>query len=321
MTIQRRAVNWPAVDFPLACRASYLRPAFCSPFRAWPRNRTSPNAASSLPSPTHYQQGRQRYPGTGCPCPTRKADCQNRLRLQSRRQRGRSRDYGPCLDLADAINQLNTRTIAFVHSAALRHTVLPILACQELVMSSDAVLGPVVADKDGSLNDLKRGAYKRLARKGQEALIQKMFDRDVAVLEGRLNNGVVYLDARKRTEAERSGVVGVGPQAILPAGTVKGYTTDEALRYGLCQARLESKQEVAERFGCSHDFEGRSAAGPRRQTLAPQGSGNDRPRFCRNAAAKIDRRTPGWEHPLSGSTAPPAATSKSPGTSPRNCAS
>jgi membrane-bound ClpP family serine protease len=159
-----------------------------------------------------------------------------------------SRDYGPCLDLADAISQLETKTIAFVHGPALRHTVLPILACQELVMSSDAMLGPVVADQDGPLNDLKRGAYERIARKGREALVLKMFDRDVAVLEGRLNQGVIYLDSRKRVEAEREGVVGINPQAVLPAGAYAKYTADDARRFGLCIAKLDSKQEVAERF-------------------------------------------------------------------------
>ncbi len=159
-----------------------------------------------------------------------------------------SRDYGPCLDLADAISQLATKTIAFVHGPVLRHTVLPVLACQELVMSSDAVLGPVVSDQDGPLNDLKRGAYERIARKGREALVEKMFDRDVAVLEGRLNDGVVYLDVRKRAEAEREGVVGINPQPILPAGAYAKYTADDARRFGLSIAKLESKQEVAERF-------------------------------------------------------------------------
>src|SRR5436853_3965139 len=64
-----------------------------------------------------------------------------------------SADYGPCLDLADAISELPGRTIAFLHGPTMRHTVLPVLACQELVMSSTAVLGPVVLDKDPSLND------------------------------------------------------------------------------------------------------------------------------------------------------------------------
>jgi membrane-bound ClpP family serine protease len=157
-------------------------------------------------------------------------------------------DYGPCLDLADAISELNG-TIAFVHGPTLRHTVLPVLACQDLVMSSDAVLGPVATDKDGMLNDLKRGSYERIARKGREALVLKMFDRSVAVFTGRLPGGAVtYFDARKRPEAEREGVVGITPVQALAAGAVAKYTTDEAQNYGLCQAKLDSKQEVAERF-------------------------------------------------------------------------
>ncbi|HEX4590853.1 MAG TPA: hypothetical protein VH120_13035, partial [Gemmataceae bacterium] len=161
-------------------------------------------------------------------------------------------DYGPCLDLAEAISELNVRTIAFVHGPAMRHTVLPILACQELVMSSEAVLGPVVVDKDGSLNDLKLSAYERIASKGRAALVLKMIDRSMAVYEGRLPNGAVtYFDDRKRAEVEKAGVVGISPQPVLPAGTVAKYTADEALRFGLCQAKLDSKQEVAERFGLS----------------------------------------------------------------------
>jgi membrane-bound serine protease (ClpP class) len=158
-------------------------------------------------------------------------------------------DYGPCLDLADAISDLNVRTIAFVHGAAIRHTVLPILACQELVMSSDAILGPVITDKDGPLNDLKKATYERIANKDRQALVLKMIDRSVAVLEGRLPNGAVtYFDARKRGDAERAGVVGIVPQPGLAAGALAKYTTDDALRFGLCQAKLESKQEVAERY-------------------------------------------------------------------------
>jgi membrane-bound ClpP family serine protease len=162
-----------------------------------------------------------------------------------------SLDYGPCLDLADAISELPGRTIAFVHGPIMRHTILPALACQELVMSSTAVLGPVVAEKEPPLNDLKRAAYERVAGKSREALVLKMIDRSVAVLEGRLpppDGAVTYLDARKRDQAEREGIVGISPQPVLAAGSVGRFTADESLRFGLAQAKLDSKQEVAERF-------------------------------------------------------------------------
>jgi membrane-bound ClpP family serine protease len=160
-------------------------------------------------------------------------------------------DYGPCLDLADAIAELNGKTIAFVHGPTMRHTVLPVLACQELVMSSAAALGPVVPDKEPPLNDLKRAVYERVAGKSREALVAKMIDRSVEVLAGRLpppNGAVTYFDARKRAQAEREGVVGITAQPVLPAGATGKLTADEALRFGLAIAKVDSKQEVAERF-------------------------------------------------------------------------
>jgi membrane-bound ClpP family serine protease len=161
-------------------------------------------------------------------------------------------DYGPCLDLADAIAELNGKTIAFVHGLTMRNTVLPVLACQELVMSSTATLGPVVPEKEPPFNDLKRAVYERVAGKSREALVAKMIDRSVEVLEGRLpppNGAVTYFDVRKRGQAEREGVVGISPQPVRSAGEIGRFSADEALRFGLAQAKLDSKQEVAERFG------------------------------------------------------------------------
>jgi membrane-bound serine protease (ClpP class) len=160
-------------------------------------------------------------------------------------------EYGPSHDLAKFIKNLNVQTIAFVHGPVTRHSVLPVLACQELVMSpaDGVVLGPVLVDPAGSPDEDEVAYYARVAGKAREALALKMLDRSVAVLEGRLPNGAVtYFDARKRAEAEREGVAGISPQPVLPAGTVWKYTADEALKFGLCQAKLESRQEVAERY-------------------------------------------------------------------------
>jgi membrane-bound ClpP family serine protease len=160
-----------------------------------------------------------------------------------------TRDYGPCLDLAKEIGRLQANTIAFVHGPVGRHTVLPVIACQQLVMASDAVLGPVLTDPATQPDEDELAYYARVAGKGREALVLKMFDRDVVVLEGRTDSGAVtYIDGRKRAEAERAGVVGIKPQPVLPGGAVVKYTADEALKFSLCQAKLESKQEVAQRF-------------------------------------------------------------------------
>jgi membrane-bound serine protease (ClpP class) len=160
-------------------------------------------------------------------------------------------DYGPSHDLAKIIKSLNVQTIAFVHAPVTRHSVLPVLACQELVMSpaNGVVLGPVVSDAAVQPDEDELAYYARVAGKAREALALKMLDKNVAVLEGRLPNGAVtYFDARKRADAERDGVAGINPLPVRPAGAVASYTADEALKFGLCQAKLESKQEVAERY-------------------------------------------------------------------------
>ena len=54
----------------------------------------------------------------------------------------RSSDYGTCRDLAVFLLDLqDVTTVAFVHNDVTGHTVLPVLACQDIVMSRKAKLG------------------------------------------------------------------------------------------------------------------------------------------------------------------------------------
>src|SRR5262245_63210319 len=60
-----------------------------------------------------------------------------------------SPDFGPCFDLAEYIKNLhNITTVAYVHHKVSRHTVLPVLACKELVMGSGdkSWIGKIVDD-------------------------------------------------------------------------------------------------------------------------------------------------------------------------------
>src|SRR5208282_3692730 len=50
--------------------------------------------------------------------------------------------YGPCRDLAKYLLDLHdVTTIAYVHARVSRHTILPVLACHELVMSPGGAIG------------------------------------------------------------------------------------------------------------------------------------------------------------------------------------
>lgn len=161
-----------------------------------------------------------------------------------------SRDFGPCYDLAEFLEQQHQiTTVAFVHAKTTRHTVLPVLACREIVMSSEASLGDVLPDDPGSPKPTQEQAYARMAGRGREALVLKMLDRNLVLLEGRTRAGSVwFLDGRKRAEAEREGVDSIDPQPIVPAGTLALYSAAAARKYNLCQQIRESRQEVAELY-------------------------------------------------------------------------
>src|SRR5262249_31383384 len=53
-----------------------------------------------------------------------------------------TRSFGECSELANYLRQLqDVKTVAFVHHSVTGHTVLPVLACSDIIMSRDAELG------------------------------------------------------------------------------------------------------------------------------------------------------------------------------------
>jgi membrane-bound ClpP family serine protease len=163
------------------------------------------------------------------------------------RKEASTHEFNACADLAEYLAQLpQVMKIAFVHNQVTRHTVLPVLACDELVMSADAKLGEVAPDGLPSRRIVQ--TYLDIAGRQREALVLKMLDKDMAVFEGRRNNAAWWFDGRRRDEAVRDGVVPIGQQPVLPAGALALFTADEARRFNLCKAISGSRQEVAELY-------------------------------------------------------------------------
>src|SRR5206468_862904 len=93
------------------------------------------------------------------------------------------------------------KTIAFVHAPVTGHTILPILACKEVVMSPDARLGPVLQGGE-QLEESFRANYK-IVSDGRNlfwAPVLKMLDANAEVLEGTRNAAQVFFT---REEADR----------------------------------------------------------------------------------------------------------------------
>jgi membrane-bound ClpP family serine protease len=167
-----------------------------------------------------------------------------------------TRDFGPCHDLAVfLVKQHDVRTVAFVHAETTRHTVLPVLACRDIVMSSEARLGDVRRDQDPQepLSRAVLEAYREaVGDRRCPAVALKLLDKDMEVVRATRGkgNGDWYIDKRREEEEKKNGVIVLDPNPVIGSGaTTTLYTQEQAEKLGLANLHKENRQEVAEAYG------------------------------------------------------------------------
>lgn len=150
-----------------------------------------------------------------------------------------SADFGACYNLKDEIRRVRergARTIAYVHGSVTRHSVLPVLACDEIVFSREGKLGEVriAADQQKAYLDAAGSRYP-------EAVIRKMFDPAVAITRARAGEqGPRFRVATGKGDED----------VVLPAGALGLYTFADASAFGLCQpGPQEDVAAVAAAYG------------------------------------------------------------------------
>jgi len=165
-----------------------------------------------------------------------------------------TRDYGPCRDLAAFIlEKQEITTVAFVHNEVTGHTILPVLACKEIVMSTDAKLGDVLRDQSKPLDPDQVQFYETIAagRGRCPAIILKMLDKDAEIVEASRAGAVWYVDRRKQAKNPEQGVIVTRQDPVLPAGNAGFYSAAQAQKFTLSDHLKETRQEVAEAYQLS----------------------------------------------------------------------
>ena len=162
----------------------------------------------------------------------------------------RSDNFGFCLKLAEDIRQLRLKgvlTTAFVHGEVSGHTVLPVLACQQIVMARKAKLGPVLFDDAQPLKQYEQAAYlefgerfatppKQNERPAPPALVRKLFERNLVVVPGQQGG---FVDA-----AGPDAVAGARP--VFERGSLAVFDFSKARDVNLCELDpRETREEVA----------------------------------------------------------------------------
>ncbi len=142
----------------------------------------------------------------------------------------------------------NLATIAFVHDEVTKHTVLPVLACHQIIMSKKGQLGAVMRGQAGEPPDDIKSAYEALARSwsgGSPDLILKMVDKNLVITQVKTKDGIRYV----RKQHDQPGEVPPGLEAG-DANTL--FDSEKARKYGLCASSLyETRSELARALGLS----------------------------------------------------------------------
>jgi membrane-bound ClpP family serine protease len=158
-------------------------------------------------------------------------------------RRARCDDFGASYSLAVYLRSLprdikGVRTVAFVHGEVKRHSVLPVLACSEIVFSEQGKLGPV-AGAGQEASRVERTAYEEVVRnRFPLPLVRKLYDPAVEVV--RAGDRYAAADEQPRPRGE------LVPD--LPMNDTVAYNFPLARKLGLCQqlasARLEDVRVV-----------------------------------------------------------------------------
>jgi len=163
---------------------------------------------------------------------------------------GAGSEFERCLSLARylASDRLSgVRTVAYVTGDLQGHAVLPVLACESLIMHPDAELGSAGID-DAHIDDAMRGSYLEIATRRltiPPAIAIGMLDPGVEVVRATTLDGAQYLLAED-VDALKDSTTVSSVESLIPAGDMGRFTgSDLRLKYGFASHLAADRLELA----------------------------------------------------------------------------
>jgi membrane-bound serine protease (ClpP class) len=128
---------------------------------------------------------------------------------------GEGSSYGDALDLArflagDRLSQAKVKTVAWVPKTIKGHAVLPVLACEQIIMARAAEIGAAGIDEKQAIDNALRDEYQHIAERHQTVrptVALGMLDREIAVYKATLvqNKEVRYVTAGELQKLSQQG--------------------------------------------------------------------------------------------------------------------
>lgn len=144
------------------------------------------------------------------------------------------------------------KTVAFVPHSVRGHGALLALACEEIVMASDAMLGQAGIDQseEGTIRQTVVAAYREIAevrRTIPVALAVGMIDPQSEVLQVETEDGVDFVLGSELEQFSQGREI-VAEKTLVPAGTMAEFDGREGRQFGFVKYLASNRKGVAEAF-------------------------------------------------------------------------
>ncbi|MEN6450387.1 MAG: NfeD family protein, partial [Thermoguttaceae bacterium] len=162
---------------------------------------------------------------------------------------GKRSDFAAAYSLANYLssNALGgVRTVAYVPQPIEGHAILPVIACEEIIMAKDATLGAAGIDEP-TLTQTVRIAYDEIAARRRTlptAIVQGMLDPAVKVLAVETDVGQEYVTLDRLAELKKRRA-SKEPVVVKEAGEQGQFSGNELRQRGLVKYLASDRREVA----------------------------------------------------------------------------
>ena len=161
-----------------------------------------------------------------------------------------SSEFERSLSLARFLTSPNlerVRTVAYIPQRATGHAVLVALACEEIIMGEDAILGEAGVDET-SIAPTVRGAYTEISRRRRtvpEAIALGMLDADLQISRVTTASGDLFawpeeLERIKNTRADIQEI-----NTLIPPARWAGFVATSLRELGIVSYLAESHEALA----------------------------------------------------------------------------
>jgi membrane-bound serine protease (ClpP class) len=170
---------------------------------------------------------------------------------------GAGSEFEPAYALARLLTSrelADVKTVAWVPRSIRGHGALVAMACEELVMASDAEIGEAGVDEapeDGGPSDTVVAAYREIAdsrRIMPTALAVSMVDPTAEVVQIESEEGLRFLLRPEVADFRRDHEV-IKEQVLVPAGTLGKFTGREGRQFGFVKYLAAEKAALSQALG------------------------------------------------------------------------